>query len=121
MTWKDALLVGAFQAVALFPGISRSGMTIFGGLQSGLEPEEAARFSFALSVPAILGGNLINMIKNPDFSHWIPWVPGFLISVIAGFFALYLLLRLVSKRKLIYFSGYSLLLSVFLFAIILFR
>ena len=121
MTWKDALLVGTFQAVALFPGISRSGMTIFGGLSSGLEPEEAARFSFALSIPAILGGNLIQLIKNPDFSHWVPWLPGFFISVISGIFALFLLIRLVSKRKLFFFSFYSLLLAVSLFAIILFR
>ncbi|HLD28779.1 MAG TPA: undecaprenyl-diphosphate phosphatase, partial [bacterium] len=100
---------------------SRSGMTIFGGLSSGLEPEEAARFSFALSIPAILGGNLIQLIKNPDFSHWVPWLPGFFISVISGIFALFLLIRLVSKRKLFFFSFYSLLLAVSLFAIILFR
>jgi hypothetical protein len=66
---KNALLIGLCQAVALLPGISRSGSTITGGLLNGLERPDAVRFSFLLSIPAILGASVL---KLPDFFAEIP-------------------------------------------------
>jgi undecaprenyl-diphosphatase len=62
-SWRDALLVGLFQASALFPGISRSGTTIVGGLLVGLRHEDAARFSFLLATPIIIGAAVLDIPK----------------------------------------------------------
>jgi undecaprenyl-diphosphatase len=62
-SWRDALLIGLFQATALFPGISRSGATIVGGLLVGLRHEDAARFSFLLATPIIMGAAVLELPK----------------------------------------------------------
>ena len=62
MDWKDAMIIGLFQSFALFPGISRSGSTITGGLWRGLDRETAARYSFLLGVPAITGAGLLSIL-----------------------------------------------------------
>ena len=63
MPWPIAIVVGSFQAVALVPGISRSGSTISGGLLSGMERESAATFSFLIAIPAIAGAALLDSVK----------------------------------------------------------
>jgi undecaprenyl-diphosphatase len=64
MTWKDALLIGVAQGLAIIPGISRSGATISTGLYFGLDRSLAGRFSFLLSIPAILGATVLEFPKN---------------------------------------------------------
>ncbi len=62
MTWTDAIVIGLFQMLALFPGLSRSGSTITGGLLRGLDRPTAARYSFLLGIPAIAGAGLLSLV-----------------------------------------------------------
>jgi undecaprenyl-diphosphatase len=109
-TWTDALWIGLAQSLALFPGISRSGATIAGGLLRGFERAEAARFSFLLSVPTMLGAGVIALIDlfnstNPA-EQVMPLVGGFLAAGITGFIAIHWLLRFLKQRRLYVFSIY---------------
>ncbi|MBR3994472.1 MAG: undecaprenyl-diphosphate phosphatase [Clostridia bacterium] len=96
----NALKVGFCQLVAIFPGISRSGMTITGGLLCGFDREYAVKFSFILSIPAILGANILSI---KDFtaipaSDIIPYILGMIAALLSGLVAIKLL-RYISKRK----------------------
>lgn len=108
-----AFVVGCFQAVALVPGISRSGSTISGGLLSGMERESAATFSFLIAIPAIGGAALLDMLKWLKPGHVadmsIPWptlVMGLVVSFLVGIVALKLLIRLISRQQLHWFGYY---------------
>jgi undecaprenyl-diphosphatase len=107
---KNALLIGLCQAVALLPGISRSGSTITGGLLNGLERPDAVRFSFLLSIPAILGASVL---KLPDFFSEIPdaktlgiYLAGAAVSAIVGICAIKLLGYISRKSNFRIFSYY---------------
>jgi undecaprenyl-diphosphatase len=112
LTTRDALWIGTAQALALFPGISRSGATIAGGMTRGLRRSEAARFSFLLAVPVILGGtvlSLFELITTPgSASQAGPLAVGFLASAGVGYPAIHLLLRHVRRRPLTGFALYCL-------------
>jgi undecaprenyl-diphosphatase len=99
-------MVGLAQTVAILPGISRSGTTISTGLFVGLSREEAARFSFLLAIPAILGA----AVKELSFATWsIPLgnvIVGFVVSAVVGFGALALLVKFVKQGKLSGFAWY---------------
>ena len=105
----DALWVGLAQAVALLPGISRSGSTIAGGMFRGLKGEEAIKFSFFLSLPAVLGAVLleglqeITRIQSEDIA---PYAIGFIASLLSGLLAINLILRIVRKNQLQLFAYY---------------
>ncbi|MBO4896887.1 MAG: undecaprenyl-diphosphate phosphatase [Clostridia bacterium] len=101
----DALFIGAFQAIAILPGISRSGSTITGGLLSGLKRSFAVKFSFLLSIPAILGAAILKLPKADGIPVG-PAVLGVIIAAISGFVAIKVLLRLVKKKKFTYFAYY---------------
>ena len=106
VTFKRGLLVGLAQTIAIFPGISRSGTTICAGLSVGLSREEAARFSFLLAIPAILGAAVKEL---PDASWSIPFsniIIGFVVSAVVGFAALTLLVKFVKAGKLSRFAWY---------------
>ncbi len=104
-----ALGIGLAQALALIPGTSRSGVTISAGLFEGISREAAARFSFLLSIPAILGAGAL---KLGDLSHAIESPPqlavGFLAATVSGFFAVSFLIRLLRTRTLWPFIWYRL-------------
>jgi undecaprenyl-diphosphatase len=121
----DAVWIGLAQALALFPGISRSGATIAGGLTRGLHREEATRISFLLSVPVILGGTLFTLFdlySTPVVMvQIVPMVVGFLASAGVGYPAIHLLLRHVRRRPLTGFAVYCLLAGVVGFALSVFR
>ncbi len=112
ITYFDALFVGTMQAIAIAPAISRSGSTISGSLSRRLNRQTAARFSFLLSVPAILGAvtlKLKEFISGDiiiDKSEYLPIAVGFVVAVISGFFAINFMLKLVKECKLKYFSYY---------------
>jgi len=120
MTILDALIVGCMQAVALPPGISRSGATITGGLFSGLNRETAARFSFLLSIIVIGGAGLLEaweVYQSPEIIYRgdiIPFIIGFVAAAVSGYFAIRLLLELIKKCKLKYFSYYLFILAAWL-------
>ncbi len=105
MNTKSALWIGVAQALAIFPGISRSGMTISAGLSQGYVREESARFSFLLSIPIIFGASLT---KISAISRDITSVDviAFVFSAVFGYIAVKSLLYLALKRKLSYFSYY---------------
>ena len=108
MTPKDALFIGIFQAFAIIPGISRSGATIVAALMRGIEREQAARFSFLLSAPAISGAFLL---KIKDFegtlaANLLPYAVGAAASAIVGAIALGWLIKLVKGGNLARFRFY---------------
>ena len=107
ITYLDALLVGVAQAFALIPGISRSGSTIAVALLLGVERTKAAKFSFILAIPAVIGAAIkksleCNFMEMNVYSILI----GVLIAMVVGYFALKLLLGVVRKGKLHWFSPY---------------
>ena len=116
---KTSLIIGIFQAAAIFPGISRSGSTIFGGLARGLDKEFAVRFAFIMSIPAIVGAGLIEMIGviRADNIEIIPasWLTGFIAAAVCGVLAINIIRLLIKKRVFYIFGIYCLLASAFAF------
>ncbi|MHC4937398.1 MAG: undecaprenyl-diphosphate phosphatase [Planctomycetota bacterium] len=106
LSWVRALLVGLAQAVAIFPGISRSGSTLVGGLAVGLEREQAVRFSFLLAVPAIAGAGLFTFLDAGEVSDWTPLGLGAAVAFVSSIFAMRLLVAAVIRRKLGWFAIY---------------
>lgn len=109
-TWLDVLLVGAGQAIATIPGISRSGMTISAGCFMGFERKFAVRFSFLLSIPAVLGANILSL--KDAFEAGVAWneVPVYLVGVVTaavvGYLCIRLLKMIADKGKFGAFSYY---------------
>jgi undecaprenyl-diphosphatase len=112
----DALIIGVFQALALFPGLSRSGATITGGMLRGLERPAAARFSFLLAVPIMLGAGLFAMLeffttaRTDDVA--LPFLAGFLAAAISGYLVIRWLLKFLAERSLYGFALYCTLVGV---------
>ncbi len=109
-TAGDALLVGIFQAVAVLPGISRSGSTITAGLLRGYDRKFAVRYSFLLSIPAIVGANILKIsdaVKTGfDSSLLLPYLVGMVVAAVSGYFAIKLVKLLMDKGKFGRFSYY---------------
>jgi len=119
---RSAWIVGVSQAIAILPGLSRSGTTIFGGLVAGLSKEFAVRFSFILSIPTILGASLImivRVIRTPDSIVIEPlyWFVGFVVALVCGIFAIKFIKVLISSSKFYIFSIYCVLASLLAFLI----
>jgi len=104
--WR-ALAVGAAQGLAVCPGLSRSGTTIVCGLLTGLDRELAGRFSFLLSIPAILGALVLEW-DSQAFHHmgWLPVLLGFAVSAAVGLLALRILMGMLKKGRLALFAPY---------------
>ena len=117
MSSKRAFGVGCFQALGTLPGISRSGSTIVGGLFCGLDKKTAVRFSFLMSIPAILGALVLDIkdiFTAPSQTlSFLPVIVGMITAAVSGYFAIKFLLRLVEKSKLSYFSIYCTLAGIF--------
>ena len=111
MTVGDAVTMGALQALAISPGISRSGATISGGLFRGLEREAAARFSFLLSIPAILGAAVVSVPDLPAGTDWGPTVAAAGVAAVTGFAAIAFLLRYLRANTMRPFAYYCVVLS----------
>ena len=101
MTLADALFIGLSQAVAILPGLSRSGTTIAVGLARGLSGNFAVRFSLLLSIPAVLGATFVTLISafrsGINFSLFPIYLVGFVIATVTGFFAIQFIRRLMAK------------------------
>ena len=119
LNYLDSLIIGSFQAVALFPGISRSGSTIFGGILKGLSRKDSVKFSFFLAIPIITGAGFFDVLKVfQDSSNLGISLPsafsGFISAFVFGLFGIYLLKRFVERKSLKVFSFYLLVLVVVL-------
>jgi undecaprenyl-diphosphatase len=110
---KDAFFIGIFQALAILPGVSRSGSTISAGLYRGIKKEEAFNFSFFLGIIAILGATIIQIpeINNFNNSEILNGILGFLFAAFFGFIALRILKPIVLKGKFHYFGVYCMVLG----------
>jgi undecaprenyl-diphosphatase len=112
----DAFIIGCFQVLAIFPGVSRSGSTIAGGILRKLKREEAAKFSFLMSIPVMLGAGVMSindLASVPDVSSFLPiLLVGFVTAGIIGYLSIHWLLQFLNKNKLSYFSIYCVVLSI---------
>lgn len=107
LTIKEALIIGCGQALAVLPGLSRSGTTIATGLFAGLDKEFAAKFSFILSIPAILGAAVFQLKDLSGGSVEIgACIAGFIVAVISGYLAISVLLKIVREKSLDIFAYY---------------
>lgn len=126
--WRHSLFVGMFQAIAILPGVSRSGATISAGRLLGWSQQEAITFSFLLAIPAILGGVALETIhwlraenssENGVSMGMIVYTAGFVTSFVVGYLSLRALIQLATKDKFYYFIWYCL--GVGLFSLIYFN
>lgn len=114
----NALVIGLWQALAILPGISRSGSTISGARLLGWNRESAVTFSFLLAIPTILGGTTLELIKLWDQPETTPFLPfsnyvlGFTLSFFIGLFSLQLVMRLAIQNRFNYFAWYCLILGL---------
>ena len=106
----DAIIVGLFQTLALFPGVSRSGSTITAGLLRGLDRAAAARFSFLLGIPAILGAGLLSgldLMQADDLAAQMPALTaGFVAAAVSGYLCIHFLLNWLRRHSLYPFAIY---------------
>jgi undecaprenyl-diphosphatase len=116
MTWGDAIFIGLFQALALFPGISRSGSTMVGGLGRGLDRPTAARYSFLLSVPITAGAWLfktVDLLRDDSLGTQLPFLLiTLVVSAIVGYACIHFLLEWLRRRSLYTFAAYCVLMSL---------
>lgn len=119
--WRDALLIGLSQAVAILPGISRSGATISMGRLLGWPVQDAVIFSFLLAIPAVLGGvtleswTFFRTVQHNNSLDLLHYSLGFVVSFIVGLFAVQLLKYLMVKDKFLFFVWYCMVVGIFSF------
>ncbi|MBQ8904136.1 MAG: undecaprenyl-diphosphate phosphatase [Oscillospiraceae bacterium] len=115
MTIKDALTVGLFQCVALFPGVSRSGSTTTAGLFCGLTRETAVTYSFILGIPAILGGSILELGDAVSTGVELDislLIVGFCAAAVTGFLSIALVKLIIKNDKFKIFGVYTLILGI---------
>lgn len=121
MKWRDSLIIGFFQVLAIFPGVSRSGVTIGTGILRGLTRFEATRFSFLISIPIIAGAavskidDLVAIFTKAAIT--IPLIVGFVAAAASGYLAIKYLLKYLRRGKLTVFSYYCLGLAIIVFVV----
>ena len=119
MKWHDAAIIGVSQAIAIVPGISRSGATISGALFRRFDRDFAAKFSFLLCIPAILGA-LVMQLKDiagrtvSDSISVAPIIIGTLSAAVVGFFAVKFMIKIIREKSLLGFSIYTAVLGIFI-------
>ena len=120
LSWKKSALIGFAQGMAIFPGFSRSGLTISTGLILGLDRVKAAKFSFLLSVPIIIGASLFYPILEIDFAQLQTFnikalIMGFLVSFIVGYLCIKYFMKFLGKFSLKIFAYYCFILGILTF------
>ena len=110
MNCRNAIFVGVLQGIAICPGISRSGSTLVGGLTTGLKRDFAVKFAFLISIPSILGSVVLEvpdaLKEGLDPSLIGPILAGMAVAAVSGFIAIKTMIKIVSNKKLSYFSYY---------------
>jgi len=116
ITWLDALIIGIYQILALFPGLSRSGSTIAGGMTRDFNRSAAAHFSFLMAVPIMLMAGIlavIDLTQIPDLGALLPvFIPGFIAAAVVGYLAIGWLLSFLTRYSLYYFAAYCAILGL---------
>ncbi len=119
MTWLDALFIGVMQIIAVFPGASRSGTTIAGGMFRGFDRPSAARFAFLMSVPVMLAAGayeMLDVIRMPNLGSFLPLLAvGFAAAAVVGWFAIKWLIGYLGKHSLYVFAAYCAVLGALTF------
>jgi len=109
---KVPFIAGIFQGLAVIPGISRSGSTVFALLLCGLKREEAASFSFVISIPAVLGATFLELLKAP-IAFKSTYIAPMVLAFLSGLLAIHLFVDFLKKRSFFVFSLYLVLFSLF--------
>jgi undecaprenyl-diphosphatase len=120
ISYKQSLLIGVFQSIAMVPGVSRSAATIIGGLTLGLKRKTIVEFSFLLAVPTMLSAASLDLIKTHNvfsLSQVLFLVIGFITSFIVAIFSIKLLLRFIKNNNFIVFGVYRIVLSIVWFVV----
>lgn len=116
LSYAMAFIIGIVQAIAVLPGISRSGSTISAGLILGAKKEEVTRFSFLMVLVPVIGANLVDLLSAPTTTSISPGIAamiiGFLAAFLGGLFACRWMILLVKKGKLLYFGFYCLIVGI---------
>ena len=122
ITYKQAMLVGLIQCLSLWPGFSRSGSTISGGVLLGMNHKTAADFTFIMAVPIMAGASFLSLLKNweyMDLNHLSFYIVGFVSAFIFALISIRFFLKLIDKIKLTPFAIYRIVLAIILAFIIL--
>lgn len=122
LKWRDALAIGLFQCLAMWPGVSRSASTIVGGMMINIERKTAAEYSFLAAVPVMCAATIYDVYKSRDFlsASDIPlFVVGFVVSFLSAWLAVKFFIRLLGKYTLKPFGWYRIGVALFIFAILL--
>ena len=117
LSYGNAVVMGLFQGLAIFPGVSRSGSTITAGLVQGVRRNESAEFSFLMSIPAILGSLVFELFDIGSASLNVSFatlLAGFMFSAVSGYLAIKFMLKIIKKAKFAWFGVYLTLLSILL-------
>lgn len=124
LTWLDALVAGIFQALSIFPGVSRSGATMTGGMLRHLDRPAAGRFAFLMAVPIMLGAGaaaIPDLLDTPNLAEFLPVMAvGFVIAAIVGYLSIHFLLAFIARHSFYVFAVYCALLGAFTLAVNLF-
>ncbi len=125
MNWKDAVWIGIAQAVALLPGISRSGATISGGLFRKFTRRESSRFAFLISIPIMIGAGALSVLDITDWNAFRPLLPALicatLTAAVVGYFAIKWMLNYINKKPFTIFSIYCSVIGIFTFILTFIR
>lgn len=121
ITWLNSLIVGLSQAVALFPGVSRSGATMIAGLAQGFKREDAAKFSFLMAIPVTLGAGLLKLPDILSIENHAEVIVGFLSAAIFGFISIRFLMKYISNKSFAIFTWYRLALALVIVIVYLIR
>ncbi|MBW7861489.1 MAG: undecaprenyl-diphosphate phosphatase [Rhodocyclaceae bacterium] len=116
--WREAVLVGLAQAVALIPGTSRSGITMTAGLMLGLTREASARFSFLLSIPTLLAANVLigrDLLREPQSVDWGVLALGTVVAGLSAYACIHYFIRLLSRTGMLPYVLYRIALGLLLF------
>jgi len=116
LNWTDALVIGLFQVISIFPGVSRSGSTITGGMARQFSRVAAARFSFLMSIPVMLAAGLLSLLDLAGMSVMIGFLPvllvGFITAAVVGYISIRWLLTYLGSHSLRIFAWYCIALSI---------
>ncbi len=111
------LLIGVFQGIAVIPGISRSGSTVFASVFCGMKREDAAHFSFMVSVPAILGATCLELVEVKSWGLDAGTVAAMAVAFVLGLFSLHIFVRMLTAKRFKWFAFYLLALALVVFVL----